>query len=109
LTAFFVRLVSRDILLAKDLNNDLGTDNGTQGTPITVGICCSLDYALRRTPIGGDRLGREIAAFVGFFGYDDATLRAYCNTEAAAFASFSINNNFASHFRIWTLLSRFVT
>jgi hypothetical protein len=89
----FIRVGDYSII-SENLNNDLRTDNCTQSTSGTLGV-------------GG--LGREIAAFIGFFGYDDATLRAYCYTEAAAFASFSINNNFASHFRILALSSRFVT
>jgi hypothetical protein len=60
LPAFFVWLLSRNILLTKDLDYNVRTDNGTGGTACAIGVGC---------------LGGEIAAFIGLPGYDDAALR----------------------------------
>ncbi len=68
------------------LDYHLRTDNGTSGTAGAISV---------------GRLSREVTVFIGFFGDDDAVLGTYYHTQATAFASFGINNYFASHFNIY--------
>ncbi len=63
-------------------DNRLRTDNGTGGTTCAVIIV---------------RLSGEIAISVGYFGDDDRLLGAYDYTQAAALASFGVDNDHSSH------------
>lgn len=62
-------------------------NNGAVGTACAIGVVC---------------LCGKVAVFVGLFRDNDAALRAYCNTQATAFAAFSIDYYFTSHFLIFT-------
>jgi len=64
------------------LDSYIWANNGTHSAACTVGVVC---------------LGGEVTGFVGVTGDDDAVLRAYGYTQAAAFASFGINYYFTSH------------
>ncbi len=67
------------------LDYRLRTYNGTYSTACTIRVSC---------------LGWEVTVFVGLAGDDDRILRTYFYTESAAFASFDIDNYFASHLNI---------
>ena len=81
--SFLARFSSYYFVFAKDLDCGVGTDDGTDGAARTIGV---------------GSLCREIANFIRLLGNNDAILRAYYYTQAAAFAPFDINNYFASHF-----------
>lgn len=86
-------------LFTKNFDCRIRADESTHGTAgaacselvETIGVSCSLDLAR-------DRFSGKVAAFVGFFGDGDATLRAYRYAQAAALATLDIDNYPAGHF-----------
>ena len=63
-------------------NCGIGADKCARGTAGAIGVACFCG---------------EVTAFIGLFRDGNAALRAYCNTQAAAFAAFGIDYYFAGH------------
>jgi len=76
------------IVVAMYFDYRLWADNGTHSTAGTIGVVC---------------LGREVTIFIGLPGDDDAVVGTYYYAQAATFAPFGIDYNFASHFAFFCL------